>query len=62
MNWDKIEEEWTTMTRRIRADLGDPAAGKTARRPAHAAPRSPGPAPAGMGDPGAGGDTSPTAW
>jgi hypothetical protein len=23
MNWNKIEEEWTTMTRRIRADLRD---------------------------------------
>ena len=23
MNWDRIEEEWTTMTRRIRADWRD---------------------------------------
>jgi hypothetical protein len=32
MNWDRIEEEWTTMTRRIRADWRDGPAGRNAPR------------------------------
>ena len=32
MNWDRIEEEWTTMTRRIRADWRDSADGMRAPR------------------------------
>lgn len=38
MNWDQIEEEWTTMTRRIRADWRDGPACIGAPRSARDAP------------------------
>ena len=39
MNWDRIEEEWTTMTRRIRADWRDgPATMAASRRERDAPP------------------------
>ena len=40
MKWDRIEEEWTTMTRRIRADWRDGPEGMGAPRRARDAPPS----------------------
>jgi hypothetical protein len=43
MTWDRIEEEWITMTRRIRADWRDGPAGVNApRREREATPPWPG--------------------
>ena len=63
MNWDQIEEEWTTMTRRIRADWRNAPAGVSApRRERRATPPLPGsPAEPGLSEKGAEYGNLPTA-
>ncbi|GAA0306898.1 hypothetical protein [Rhodovulum strictum] len=62
MTWDRIEEEWTTMTRRIRADWRDGPAGlKAPRREREAAPPWPAPpADSGLGENGSENSSLPT--